>query len=68
MSGTKTGGAKAAQTNKEKFGADYYANIGAMGGRAKNPNKGFGQNRELASRVGRIGGLKSRRYKNEESN
>lgn len=33
MSGTKTGGAKAAETNKKKHGKDFYARIGRMGGK-----------------------------------
>lgn len=60
MSGTKAGGQKASQTNKEKYGSDFYRNIGARGGRAKVP-KGFALNKELASRVGAIGGRNSKR-------
>ena len=33
MSGTKAGAAKAARTNKERYGEDFYANIGAKGGK-----------------------------------
>ena len=33
MPGTKLGGQKAAQTNKEKYGEEFYAKIGAEGGR-----------------------------------
>lgn len=33
MAGTKTGGKSAATTNKSKYGADFYAKIGAMGGK-----------------------------------
>lgn len=36
------GGRKAAKTNKDKYGEDYYARIGAKAGAVKNPNKGFG--------------------------
>ena len=32
MSGTKTGGQKAAATNKKKYGPDFYARIGFKGG------------------------------------
>lgn len=38
MSGTISGGKKAAQKNKEKFGNDFYRNIGRKGG--KNSKKG----------------------------
>lgn len=33
MAGTKAGGQAAAATNKEKYGADFYARIGAVGGK-----------------------------------
>jgi len=33
MAGTKAGGKLAAQTNKAKHGADFYAKIGAEGGK-----------------------------------
>ena len=33
MAGTKTGGRAAASTNKTKYGADFYAKIGAIGGK-----------------------------------
>lgn len=32
MAGTKTGGEKARQTLRERYGADYFANIGRKGG------------------------------------
>lgn len=60
MSGTKTGGLKAAQKIKEKQGPDFFARIGAIGGRNGHTG-GFAANPELASRAGRIGGLKSKR-------
>ena len=59
MGGTIEGGRKAAQTTKERYGADHYAKIGAKGG--KNGHTGGFKDRELAIRAGRIGGLKSRR-------
>lgn len=62
MPGTKEGGKLAAQTNKEKYGDDFYARIGAEGGK-KGRTGGFYANRELASEAGRKGGLKSRRTK-----
>ena len=33
MSGTADGGKKASLTNKKKYGRDFYARIGAKGGR-----------------------------------
>lgn len=62
MAGTKAGGMKAAITNKEKQGKDFYKRIGAKGGRNGHTG-GFYNNPELARRAGRIGGLKSRRGK-----
>ena len=62
MAGTKIGGMKAAITNKEKQGKDFYKRIGAKGGRNGHTG-GFYNNPELARRAGRIGGLKSKRGK-----
>lgn len=62
MSGTKAGGIKAAQKNRALHGADFYARIGAVGGR-KGTTGGFAANRELARAAGRKGGLISRRGK-----
>ena len=64
MAGTKAGGAKAAATNKAKYGRDFYARIGSMGGKLGRTG-GFYANRELARKAGRIGGLKSRRASRE---
>lgn len=62
MAGTKTGGKAAASTNKTKYGADFYARIGAMGGK-KGTTGGFYANRELARVAGAKGGRISRRSK-----
>lgn len=62
MAGTKTGGKAAASTNKAKYGADFYARIGAMGGK-KGTTGGFAANRELARVAGAKGGRISRRTK-----
>ena len=60
MAGTKIGGLKASQTNKLKYGEDFYKRIGSTGGK-KSRGGGFAQDNELASLAGRLGGLKSRR-------
>lgn len=62
MAGTIIGGKRAAATNKTRYGDNFYARIGAIGGRNGNTG-GFFANRELARTAGRIGGLKSRRRK-----
>ena len=59
MSGNREGGLKAAKTNMERYGKDWYANIGAVGGK-KGHTGGFA-NKELARRAGAMGGRKSRR-------
>ena len=60
MSGTKAGGLKAARTNLEKHGNDFYARIGAMGGRNGHTG-GFAVNSALARVAGRKGGRISTR-------
>lgn len=62
MAGSQAGGKAAAQTNKSKYGPDFYKRIGKLGGQAGKTG-GFYANRELARTAGRIGGLKSRRGK-----
>ena len=62
MAGTKKGGKSAAETNKAKYGPDFYARIGAMGGK-KGHTGGFYANRELARIAGARGGRISRRTK-----
>lgn len=60
MAGTIAGGRKAAKTNKSKYGKEFYAKIGAKGGK-KGHTGGFWANRDLARKAGAIGGKKSRR-------
>jgi uncharacterized protein len=60
MAGTVKGGKLAAEKNKEKYGADFYAKIGAKGGK-KSRTGGFFANRELARVAGAKGGRISRR-------
>jgi general stress protein YciG len=61
MAGTSKGAKKAAALNKKLHGADFYARIGAMGGK-KSRGGGF-EDRDLARRAGAIGGSRSRRGK-----
>lgn len=62
MVGTKEGGLKAAATNRELHGEDFYKRIGAKGGsKITLKRKGFGANPERAKWAGAKGGLKSRR-------
>lgn len=67
MSGTKIGGSKARETNKAKYGSDYYAQIGRIGGHNGHTG-GFAANTELAKEAGRLGGLKSKRPKGVKRN
>lgn len=55
-----TGGLKAAETNKRKYGDGFYARIGQKGGRNGHTG-GFAANPELAKRAGSIGGKRSSR-------
>lgn len=55
MSGTKAGGNKTAQKLIEKYGKDYFKNMGRKGGKVCVP-KGFAMNKELAREAGRKGG------------
>lgn len=62
MAGTINGGIKAAATNKEKHGDDFYKRIGSMGGRKKGIAKGFAlMDFEKVQAAGRKGGYKSSR-------
>lgn len=66
MSGTKQGGIKAAATNKKLHGADFYARIGARGGKNGHTG-GFAANPQRARIAGRRGGLTSSRAKHPKS-
>jgi len=66
MSDNKGGGKLAAETNRAKYGEDFYSKIGKLGGEAPYTGlRGFAANRELARRAGAIGGRKSRRVKKD---
>lgn len=60
MSGTKIGGKKAARTNIELHGKDFYRLIGSKGGQNGHTG-GFAANKELARIAGAKGGRKSKR-------
>lgn len=71
MAGTKDGGRKAAATNKMRYGADFYQQIGRSGGQTSTLG-GFASDvvgadglsgRERAVAAGRKGGAASRRTK-----
>ncbi len=62
MAGTKAGGRAAARTNKSKYGENFYADIGRIGGKLGRTG-GFFANRELARIAGAKGGKISRRGK-----
>ncbi|HUB93011.1 MAG TPA: hypothetical protein VMB52_00750 [Verrucomicrobiae bacterium] len=65
MAGTKAGGRAAAETNRKKYGADFYAKIGAKGGRMGHTG-GFAageEGRRRARKYGAVGGRISRRTK-----
>lgn len=64
MPGTYSGGVKAAKTNKELYGDDFYVRIGAKGGTVSRGG-GFAYNRELAREAGRKGGKNSSRARRE---
>jgi general stress protein YciG len=64
MAGNTDGGRKAAVQNKLRHGKDFYARIGAMGGK-KGTTGGFAANRELARLAGAKGGRISRRRKTQ---
>lgn len=69
MAGTKNGGRRAAATNKERHGKDFYARIGARGGKNGHTG-GFASDvvgkdgltgTQRAKIAGAIGGRKSKR-------
>ena len=65
MAGTKSGGRAAAETNKKKYGSDFYAKIGSKGGK-NGRTGGFAageEGRARARKYGAIGGRISRRTK-----
>lgn len=64
MAGTKIGGKRACETNKAKYGEDFYRKIGSKGGKLGHTG-GFYANRDLARTAGTKGGKISRRVKKD---
>lgn len=62
MAGTKEGGKKAAITNLQKYGKDFYRNNGRKGGQSGHTG-GFYGNSDFAREMGAIGGRISKRGK-----
>jgi len=60
MAGSTAGGRAAAAGNKKKYGADFYAKIGAKGGRLGRTGGTYGDS-EWAGQIGSIGGKRSKR-------
>lgn len=60
MSGNPEGGRKAAATNKERHGWDFFQRIGRKGGKNSH-NGGFAYNKALASVAGAKGGRNGKR-------
>lgn len=70
MAGNREGALKARETNKKKYGPDFYKNIGSKSW--KNPERsrktGFALNSELAKEAGRKGGKKTKsEYKTQDT-
>ena len=65
MAATVEGGKKAAKTNKERYGEDFYKINGAKGGSKTHAQgakpKGFAANKKLARLAGVKGGCISKR-------
>ncbi len=66
MAGTRAGGKRAAATNKQRYGANFYESIGKKGGEISRGG-GFATDPELARRAGRIGGMRSSRKKKSDA-
>lgn len=56
MAGNTESAKRAAQTNKDKYGEDYYREIGALGGKANKKPRWLQLHPEKAREIGRKGG------------
>lgn len=65
MAGTPNGGRKAAATNKQRYGMNFYEQIGRKGGQVSRGG-GFAKDPELARVAGAKGGRASRRTKSTD--
>lgn len=65
MAGNSEGGKKSADKIKEKYGEDFFRNMGRKGGKAC-VRKGFATNIELAREAGKKGGKKGGRTKGKK--
>lgn len=65
MSGTKSGGLKARETNYKTHGIDFYREIGRKGGQNGHTG-GFASNPELAKIAGAKGGKISKRGRKKD--
>lgn len=59
MAGTRAGGLKAAATNTAKYGDNFYARIGQMGGRNGHTGGFAAMPRWKVQEAGRLGGSRS---------
>ena len=73
MSGNRAGGLKAAKTNKDRYGDDFFKNIGTLGGKAS-MGSGFGLMKvgrdgltgpQRAKKWGAVGGALSKKGRNK---
>lgn len=63
MVATKEGAKKAAKTNIERYGEDFYRNLGRKGGKNNKHPRYFELHPEVAQEAGRRGGKASKRGK-----
>lgn len=60
MAGTLEGGKKAAKTNIERYGSDFYKRLGSIGG-SRGTTGGFYNDQERARAAGSKGGRRSKK-------